>query len=1129
MKFSNFSVLVLTFFLSCAPKNEIKVEYPELTKSLDFEKSKELAEILRKEVNVALDKGLELSLWASDSLVNDPIAISIDQFGKIYYTRAVRQTHSEFDIRAHDNWITASISFETVEDRRKFLRETFSETNEEGQKFLKDLNNDGQLDWRDLTVEKEQVWIIEDRNNDGVADFSRLYLEDFNEEITDVANGIEVTEDAVFIGVGPDLWKTKDSNKDGKADRKESLSHGYAVHIGFGAHGMSGVKLGPDGRIWWGIGDIGANVIDKEGKQWKYPNSGVVVRAELDGSNFEVFASGVRNTHEFTFDEYGNLITEDNDGDHSGERERLVYLIDGSETGWRINWQFGKYTDPKNNSYKVWMDEKLHVPYWDGQAAYILPPIINYVNGPTGFVYNPGTALGEKWKNHFFVSEFRGSPANSPIHAFTLKPKGASFELNQTKEIVQGLLPTGLDFGPDGALYFGDWLDGWNPKNGGKIWKLDVPNAEKNPLRATTQSWIQKDFSKISLGELKDLMGYEDMRVRQKAQFELVRRKEHKILAELALERNQKQLARIHGIWGLSQLARKGDKKTLSPILKLLQDPDEEIIAQTARHIGDATFTDCECEQELISLLKHSSLRVRMLSAEALGKIKSQSAITPILEMLDQIETQDPWLRHAGMIALGRIGNSAELVKLNNDPSLHKRLGAVVALRRMENPSISAFLNDKEEWVVAEAARGINDDYSIPQALSALADILNLTPFQSEVIIRRSINANVRVGNSVNIEQLFQYALNEKNPESLRAEAILALTHWGEPSAFDRVDGRYRGEIKRDDSEVKSKISLLMQQLLKEKSSPVASVIIRALGAFKIEESAVTLKEYIQKHLSPEVRMASLDALKNMESPLLEAGLIFAFSDKTQEVRAFALSLLPQSKISGDAAIALYEKILAKGSIQEKQSAINALVELKTDGVKQILDQLYSELKNGKLEKEIRFDVLEALEKNGQSELVNTYYSEDKLEGYGELLHGGNINKGRRIFYDNQGAQCIRCHAIFEYGGNAGPGLMGVGDRLTNEQILNSLINPSLELSPGFGVTSIETSDGKKISGIILEDSPMKLKLKIGKEDLVEFDKNQIIKREDVPSAMPSMREILTKREIRDLISFLASLKGEKI
>ena len=147
---------------------------------------------------------------------------------------------------------------------------------------------------------------------------------------------------------------------------------------------MSGVKIGPDGRIWWSIGDIGMNVIDKKNKRWKYPNQGVIVRSEIDGTGIEVYSAGLRNTHEFDFDKFGNLIAIDNDADHDGERERLVHLINGSDGGWRINWQFGKYNDPKNNSYKVWIDEKMHIPYWEGQAAYFLPPIINYINGPTG-------------------------------------------------------------------------------------------------------------------------------------------------------------------------------------------------------------------------------------------------------------------------------------------------------------------------------------------------------------------------------------------------------------------------------------------------------------------------------------------------------------------------------------------------------------------------------------------------------------------------------------------------------------------------------------------------------------------------------------------------------------------------
>ena len=104
------------------------------------------------------------------------------------------------------------------------------------------------------------------------------------------------------------------------------------IHPAFGGHGSSGVMMGPDGRLYWEVGDIGLNVTDRSGKTWAYPNRGAVMRSDPDGSNFEVFASGIRNLQEFSFDERGNLISVDNDGDYPGESERVVYLPWGSET-----------------------------------------------------------------------------------------------------------------------------------------------------------------------------------------------------------------------------------------------------------------------------------------------------------------------------------------------------------------------------------------------------------------------------------------------------------------------------------------------------------------------------------------------------------------------------------------------------------------------------------------------------------------------------------------------------------------------------------------------------------------------------------------------------------------------------
>ena len=200
------TTLLILFLFSCKKEDTSTIrKYPSKILQMDSAKAADIAQKIRAEASVEVADGLDLSVWATDSLVSDPIAISVAPDGRIFYTSATRQTNSEFDVRGHRNWITASISFQTVEDRRAFLRKTFEADSEESIKSLKDLNGDGVRDWRDLTVEKEQVWFLSDKSGDGVADESQLYLEDFNEEITDVANGVEFHHGEVYISVGPDL------------------------------------------------------------------------------------------------------------------------------------------------------------------------------------------------------------------------------------------------------------------------------------------------------------------------------------------------------------------------------------------------------------------------------------------------------------------------------------------------------------------------------------------------------------------------------------------------------------------------------------------------------------------------------------------------------------------------------------------------------------------------------------------------------------------------------------------------------------------------------------------------------------------------------------------------------------
>ncbi|GAB2592009.1 PVC-type heme-binding CxxCH protein [Spirosoma areae] len=1099
-------------------------------KQLAPQKAADMARAVEALVKPRLEEGLTLSLWGVDSLVYDPIAIDMDDNGRLYYTRTNRQKNSEFDIRGHPDWEIESNRLQTVEDKRAFLHRVLSPANSQKNTWLKDVNGDNSHDWRDMTVEKEQLFRLEDTNGDGVADRSTLVIEDFHDETTDIMGGVLADGNDLYVAVAPDLWRLRDKNGDGIADEKKSLSHGYGVHIGFSGHNLSGVEMGPDGRIYWQMGDIGFNGTGSDGRQWAHPNSGVVVRANPDGSDFEVFAYGVRNTHEFVFDQYGNLISEDNDGDHPGEKERLVYIVDGSDTGWRSNWQYGKYRDPLNNTYKVWMDEQMHKPHFAGQAAYFLPPLANYVSGPTGMLYNPGTALGPKYKDHFFVAEFVGSPAASGIHAFTLKPKGASFELNRTKKILGNVLATGLDFGPDGAIYVADWVNGWGTKNYGRIWKLDDKDGANSAERALTKKLLAEDFSKLPVATLGGHLKNEDMRVRQKAQFELAKRGDAgvAVFGQL-LKQTDSQLARVHSIWGLSQLARK-DARYAGQLTPYLTDPDPEIRAQVARWLGDMRYK--AAGPALVSLLKDTNARTRFFAAEALGRLAYGPAVQSLIALLEANNDEDTYLRHAGSLALARIGNADALVALVNHPSKAVRTAAVVALRRMSNPGIARFLTDADEFIVTEAARGINDDGSILAALPALGRVLTSTTFTNEALIRRAINANLRMGTPEAMQQLIRYAGTEGKPVAMRAEAIETLSTWAKPSLLDRVDGRYRGSMARDLAVVKARTGPLYASLATNGDAKLRRSAIRSISRLSLNSAGPVLLERIRTDADAEIRVEALQALAAMNDRQLTPAVQTALAGSDPKLRVAAIELLGKTSLPKPQIVTKLSEVLNGTNNGEKKAALLTLGKLPVATTKSVFERLLSDLSAGKVPTEIGLEVDEAITESGAPDLIGRYkqtlasQSPDALlASYQASLYGGNAERGRTIFFGHETAQCIRCHAYDDLGGNAGPRLNGVSSRLGRNQLLEAVINPSARLAPGFGTATLEMKDGKTLSGIVQRDTATDLVVKIGNDPDRTIPKDQIVKTTYAPSSMPDMKYLLTKREIRDLVSFLATLK----
>jgi putative membrane-bound dehydrogenase-like protein len=1117
----------ITILLFVASVNVLAQTKPLIIREKQADISRRFKAI-RDKVPAKVGDGLQLSLWASDLLAPDPVAMSIDDAGRVYLTRTNRNRYSEFDIRGHRDWMTESISFQTVADRRAFLHKTFDPKRSKENEWLKDMNEDGSHDWRDLMVEKEEIWRLEDSNKDGIADIATIVLSDFNTEVSDVAGGVLIREKDAFVAVAPDMWHLENRNKDGVYQKKTSINTGYGVHIGFGGHNMSGVIEGPDGRIYWNIGDIGANISTKDGRQIANPNSGLIARSNPDGSDFEIFATGLRNTHEFVFDEYGNLISSDNDGDHAGESERLVHVVEGSDAGWRSNWQYGKYTDLRNNKYNVWMNEKLFKPRWEGQAAYIIPPIMNYHNGPTGMAYNPGTALGTEWRNKYFLVEFVGTPTRSHIWSFGLKSKGASFELDGEKDILSGVLPTGIRFGPDGALYIADWINGWDTKNYGRVWKLDV-TTEKNDLvkeRLETQQLMQLNYAKQSPQKLYDLLFYGDMRIRQKAQFELANRGKVSVpVLQKAISQTTNQLARIHAVWGFGQLVRK-DKSLAPTLTNLLKDSDPEITVQAIKMLGDANIKSVG--NALVPFLATGSFRQKFYAAEALGQLAHAAAVEPLIAMLKTNNDQDHYLRHAAVLALTRIGNVAPMVALASDSSKALRTAAVLVLRRLRNENIKIFLNDKDEYIVAEAARGINDDLSVPAALPALAALLANNNITSEVILRRAINAALRVGGDKELDLVVNYAKRTDIKDELKAEALATIGTWASPSVLDRVDGRFRGKISRDVAAVQAKIQPLIDGFLKDTNPETLIATAGLLSELNIATANEQLAKIYNETTNTKVKSVVLAALNQLKYTGIEAVIEKGMTDKEEAVRTTALGLLNDSNVSKESLPVIVAAVFGKGGTREQQKMLVVLGKMQADKTRVILDDLIGQWASKKLSPDLGLELKEAIDGSGMTDLKTKLAAlktnSTLTEEFAEALNGGTRTEGRNVFNYNSAAQCTRCHAIGTEGGAVGPALTHIASTLSREQLLQALVEPSARIAPGYGSVSLKLKGGQEVFGVLAKETETTLTITTSDAEPLIIPIARIEKRENMPSSMPPMGSILSKREIRDLVEYLGGL-----
>jgi len=1082
-------------------KEAVRQEAPEVDAASD-EGKQALA-------RMKLPPGLTATLWAAEPMFANPVAFNFDEKGRVFVSETFRYRTSVLDIRDYMWTLEHDLANRNQDDFLASIRKDFGETG-----------------IKELSKESERVSLLEDTNGDGVADKSSVYATGFRSPIDGIASGVLARHGEVWFTNIPSLWKF--TGKD-KAETRTELLRGFGIRFNFTGHDFHGLIFGPDGRLYFTIGDRAASVKTKEGTMVEAPDTGSVFRCYPDGSHFELFATGLRNPQSLLFNEYGDLFTGDNDSDQ-GDQERLVHIVENGDSGWRVGYQHA----PRGNA-GPWNAERLWRPRHPSQPAYIIPPICNIEDGPSGVAYYPGTGLTPEYEGKIFITHFKGAIASSGIYTYKLNPAGASYAVAEAAPFLRNALPTDVRFGPDGRLYYSDWAEGWPKSKRGRIYAMFDPTRVNDPLVKSTQQLIASDYSKKTVTDLTGLLSHPDWRVRLEAQYAFADRGTTSVpvLATIAAKADGSPLARRHAVWGLGQIAAKSPD-AIEALRPLLQSTDTEVRAQSAKLLGD--YHDQSSAAALVTLLANdASPRVKFFAAQSLGKLKYAAATSALVTTLRDNNDADATLRHALVMGLMNCATPAEIVALKTDAARSVRLGAVLALRRLASPEITAFLADSDPLIVRETVQAINDA-PITAAYPAIAAFVE-HPVDSEPVMLRALNAHFRLGTSADAAALAAYVVRADAPELLREEALSLLSLWSKPPARDRIVGIFRPltDKTRDSTVVVDALQPHLADLLAANSPEALQIAtLEVITSLKLVSALPLVRTTLATETTPEtVRTAALKVLDKLADPQLADSVNAALASNSAALRLAALPL--STRLHPETATATLAGLIEKGTVVEQRTAYTALGALKQPEADAILAAELKKLAEGKVAVGAQVELLNAAALRSAPEVKQLLADRDAalakdsdpLAAFRVSLEGGDPKKGRSLFNYHPVLACVRCHrADNDNGGEAGPNLAGIGIAKSREYVLESIVKPSAKIAAGFDTLVITRKSGAVVAGIFVSEDEKQLTLRDTDGKTTVVDKTDIATRASAPSSMPEIfGAILTKAELRDLVEFVYSLK----
>ena len=912
---------------------------------------------------------------------------------------------------------------------------------------------------------RDRIKVLEDTDGDGRADEFTIFADGLN-----IPSGIAVGHGGVWVANSPDILFYPDADRDAVPDGPPEV-----VVTGFGrddTHELpNSLTWGPDGWLygWNGVFNQ-SKVTNRKGETLAFTCA--IFRIHPKTRDFELFCEGTSNPWGLAINPVGDFFASACVIDHMWHLAEGAYYV-------RQGGPYPAYTWPAVSI----------VDHRHQKAAYC------------GVHYFDSPAYPPEYRDRLYFGNIHANAVNVD----TLTSDGSSYRAEAAPDFLNAndawFMPVVQKTGPDGSLYILDWYDRYHCYQDANRDPEGIDRLKGRLYRVRYGATPRRagfDLGNSTDPELIALLGSPNVYDREIAGRLLNERiaadeavpSTIPALQSIVSDPASPQKTRMHALWSLVG----GGGLDADFHLGLLASRDEHLQAWGVRAAGNMGTVEPSIRERVAALASDESPVVRLQVAAAVGKIEGLDPIPLLIECASAGEP-DELVRHVAWEALHpRLDRESEAARFvatvlpttpegqegPTPPALgpiySKALDRLIAVPEVSGMDLVFLVlagwsaGDGAETsastieTLAHAIReGRLDEDRLQVVREALGNLVQIHVAPDKIL--RSVPQNEAANALIQVE-----------PKSVDADFLLLGASWGDPDALTSLRARF-----------------LDRKLAAEDRLEALDFLVANPTPELLEVATTTLANTEE---SADFRLKVLSALGDWNEPRVAEVLLGIFPKLDPEIQARVLDLLAQRPDWSRAMLGAVES----GQLPKSTPRVEVLRKLQSSPDPEVVDQ--------------------ARELWGTARMGRDPGREQVVARIRAVLNDtpGDPLGGPAVF----GKLCAQCHILQGAGQSVGPDLTGVG-RNDYDLLLSNVFDPSLVIGAGYTATTVALTDGRVLSGLLVEDSPDRIALKLQGGTVEVIPRSQVEDRiaSDVSLMPEGIEDQLTPTELADLFAYL--------